>query len=381
VINATGTVLHTNLGRAPLPAEVVSLLPELCAGYSNLEFDLEKGKRGNRNDHLTRLICELTGAEDALVVNNNAAAVLLVVTALAATKDVVVSRGELVEIGGGFRIPEVITACGAHLCEVGTTNRTRLRDYQDAITEDTGLLLKVHTSNYQVVGFTESVSTGDLVKLAVQNGIPMVEDLGSGMLLDPQKFGLPPEPTVQETIAAGAQVVTFSGDKLLGGPQAGIIVGTATLIEIIKKHPLARALRMDKLSIATLESVFRIHRDPKKAIENIPAMRMFSLSQSDVAKRAESIADRLRGQSIAVTVIEGTSQVGGGAMPLAELPTALIAITPRDSADRVVANLYRNDPPVIARIRDNQILFDLRTVFPNEEEVLLSSIINCLGSS
>jgi len=294
VINVTGTLLHTNLGRAPLAPAALEAIESVSRSYSNLELDLDSGKRGHRFSHIEELLCRLTGAEAATVVNNNAGAVLLCLTALAHGKEAIVSRGELVEIGGAFRVPDVMAAGGVRLREVGTTNKTHLHDYQDAINEETGMLLKIHTSNYRIVGFTEAISGAELVDLGRAHQVPVMEDLGSGMLLDLTPFGLPREPTVAEAVATGLDIVTFSGDKLLGGPQAGLIVGRKKAIEKVRKHPMARALRSDKLTLAALEATLRLYLDPQKALHEIPVLKMLDVNREQLKKRSRSLARRLR---------------------------------------------------------------------------------------
>lgn len=366
VVNGTGVVIHTNLGRSLLSKRVKPLLDEIAYGYSNLEFDLEKGERGSRYSHVERLLCELTGAEAALVVNNNAAAVLLALSAMAAGQEVVVSRGELVEIGGSFRIPDVMGQGGAILREVGTTNRTHPRDYRQAITEETALLLKVHSSNFAVVGFTAEVTAADLVAIGREHSVPVMADIGSGCLLDLSPFGICGEPTVQEFVRAGVDVITFSGDKLLGGPQAGIIVGRREFIAPLKKHQLLRALRIDKLTLAALEGTLRLYRDDRQALAEIPTLRMLTASAGELESRARSIARRISrasSPSVRLTLAGGISQVGGGAYPLLELPTTLIAVeidglTPQDMEVRLRGAAV----PVTGRIHKGRFLLDVRTL-------------------
>jgi len=378
VINATGTLLHTNLGRAPLATAAIDAAVEVGRGYSNLEFDLETGSRGHRDTLIESLLCRLTGAEAATIVNNNAGAVLLALAALGAGREAIVSRGELVEIGGAFRIPEVMAAGGVLLREVGTTNKTHLRDYAAAIGDETGLLLKVHTSNYRVVGFTAAVSTEELVALGQSHGLPVLEDLGSGMLLDPAEFGLPEEPTVPATVAAGVDVVTFSGDKLLGGPQAGLIVGRREAIDRLRRHPLARALRCDKVTLATLEATLRLYLDPQRARAEIPVLQMLDMRVEDLRRRGRRLGKRLQqrlGDRAEVTVVAEPSAIGGGALPLTELPGYAVALTPATlSVDQLGERLRAGNPPVVGRIRDNRLLLNLRTVSASEEPLLLAAI-------
>ncbi|HYA43318.1 MAG TPA: L-seryl-tRNA(Sec) selenium transferase [Syntrophobacteraceae bacterium] len=334
VINATGIVIHTNLGRSLLSKEAVERLQAVCSGYNNLEYDLRLGERGSRYVHAEAILRELTGSEAALVVNNNAAAVFLVLNTLAAGREVIVSRGQLVEIGGSFRIPDVMSASGAILKEVGTTNRTHLKDYVSAITERTALLLKVHTSNYRIVGFTKEVSLDEMVALGRERCLPVVEDLGSGCFIDLGPFGLHGETTVQETVRAGADLVTFSGDKLLGGPQAGIIVGGKDLIEKCRKNPLTRALRVDKMTLAALEATLRLYRDQRQAVEKIPTLRMMALSPEELKGRAEELASAIEGAdrrgALKIEVRPAFSQVGGGSLPAQNLPTFVVAVQSGD---------------------------------------------------
>jgi L-seryl-tRNA(Ser) seleniumtransferase len=378
VINATGTLLHTNLGRAPLCEAALAAIDRVGRSYSNLEFNLQTGRRGHRYSHIDKLLCRLTGAEAAAVVNNNAGAVLLALTALAKGKEAIVSRGEMIEIGGAFRIPEVMEAGGVALKEVGTTNKTHLKDYAGAIGEQTGLLLKVHTSNYRIVGFTKEVPAAELVELAHRHGIPVMEDLGSGMLMDLSSFGLPREPTVREAVEAGIDLVTFSGDKLLGGPQAGLIVGTRAAIDRIRCHPMARAMRIDKLTLAALEATLALYLDPEQAIRHIPVLRMLSMSTIELEQRSRALADRL-GEALdgraEVTVVAEPSTVGGGALPLTELSGYAIALAPRNLSVNALAFALRGGhPPVIGRCRDNRLLLNLRTVLPNEEDSLIDTL-------
>ncbi|HQD06015.1 MAG TPA: L-seryl-tRNA(Sec) selenium transferase [Bacillota bacterium] len=377
VINATGVILHTNLGRAPLSGAAVEALTRAAGGYCNLEMDLESGERGSRQAHLESLLCRLTGAEAALVVNNNAAAVFLSLHALAFGKEVIVSRGQLVEIGGSFRLPEVMAASGARMVEVGTTNKCHRRDYEEAIIEATAALLKVHTSNYQIVGFTSSLSTAELVSVARAHGLLVIEDLGSGVLLDLSPFGIDSEPRVQDSIAAGADLVTFSGDKLLGGPQAGIIVGRRALVERIRSNQLARIVRVDKLTVAALEATLRLYLEPEKALRELPVWSAFCADPGTLKRRAASLARRLKkvlpGDEI--EVIPGVSRAGGGSLPLVELPTFLVAIKPhRISAGALAEMLRRGEPPVIARISQDCLCLDLRTVPESREKCLLEAL-------
>jgi len=372
-INATGVIVHTNLGRAPLAAAAARRVAELAAGYTNLEYDLEAGRRGARDVHAERLICRLTGAEAAVVANNNAAATLLVLAALAAGREVIISRGELVEIGGGFRVPDVMAQSGAHLREVGTTNRTRAADYAAAISDRTALILRVHPSNFRIEGFTERPALEEIVALGRRFGVMVAEDLGSGWLGGPagQPGGpLAQEPTVGATIAAGVDVASFSGDKLLGGPQAGIVVGRRDAVARIRKHPLMRAMRVDKMTYAALEATLQEYL-AGRAAETIPVARMIALTPAEIEPRALALAGRLAAAGLRAEVIAGFSTIGGGSAPGSALPTRLVAIgLAGESADALEAKLRRLDPPVIARIEDDRLVLDLRTVAPEEDEAL-----------
>jgi L-seryl-tRNA(Ser) seleniumtransferase len=360
VINATGVIVHTNLGRAPLAPEALARVQEAARGYSNLELDLEDGERGSRQDHLAGLVRRLTGAEGALVVNNNAAAVLLALAALAEGQEVVVSRGELLEIGDGFRIPDVLARSGARLVEVGTTNRTRAADYEAAIGVETAILLRVHQSNFRVVGFTELPRVEELAAIARRHGLPLVDDLGSGAL-----GHIPGEPSARESLAAGADLVCFSGDKLLGGPQAGIVAGRADLVERLRRHPLQRALRVDKLSLAALEGTLRLHLD---APARIPVLRMLREDANAVRGRAERLAEMTGG-----TVEETVARVGGGALPLAELPSFACALD-----ESLAAPLRTGEPPVIGIVRDERLLLDCRTLADDELDEVAAAVRRCL---
>jgi L-seryl-tRNA(Ser) seleniumtransferase len=369
-INATGIVVHTNLGRSLLATEVIENLVSIAERYSNLEYDLSAGTRGSRYSNVEELICEISGAEAALVVNNNAGAVLLSLETLARNKEVIVSRGELVEIGGSFRVPDVMAKSGGILKEVGTTNRTHLRDYENAISPETGLLLKVHTSNYSVVGFTAEVSLRELVDLGAAHQLPVMEDLGSGTFIDFSKYGLVKEPTVQESVNAGTDVIAFSGDKLLGGPQAGIIVGKKSVIDAIKKNPITRALRIDKLTLAALEGTLRLYRDEKNAVRIIPTLRMIMLSLPEIQNRARAFADRLRqlgGPRMHIQLLERASKTGGGALPLMDLPSLCLGIKIDGlSANTLEKKLRSYDPPIIGRIEDDLFVMDPRTIQKDE---------------
>ncbi len=384
VINATGIILHTNLGRAVLAPQVAAAVSMAATCYTNLEFDLATGERGSRHDHLEGLLCRLTGAEAAAVVNNNAAAVLLALSALAAGREVVVSRGELVEIGGSFRIPDVMAQSGARLVEVGTTNKTRASDYKAAIGPDTRVLLKVHQSNYRIIGFTSEVSLAELVEIGHSQGLIVMHDLGSGLLADLGPYGIAGEPDVRASIAAGADVVTFSGDKLLGGPQAGFILGRRDLVAAIKKHPLARAVRIDKLTLAAAEATLRLYLEPERAIAEIPALRMLTTPVSAIAARAQAIAARLR-ESLPGTEIDvqpGASQTGGGSLPAHDLPTQLVAVRPSPQWGSVAdleRALRRQDPPVLARTQHGFLLIDPRTLLPGDEDAVVAALVAALA--
>jgi len=377
VINVTGILLHTNLGRAPLSDAAVKHMAQVAASYSDLEFDLERGERGSRQDHIRELLALLTGAEDAMVVNNNAAAVLLALGAMARGKEVVISRGELVEIGGSFRIPEILEQSGAVLKEVGTTNRTHLRDYENAIGPQTGLLLRVHQSNYRIEGFTAEVSLEDLVALGAKSNVPVLVDLGSGAFIDVAPAGLRPEPLVRDVVSAGPHVVTLSGDKLLGGPQAGIVVGRKDAVERMRKHPLARAVRIDKMMLAALQSTLASYLDASQARRDIPVLSMLFESEASVTQRAEVLVRNLAelfkdnpAPKVSVETAEG--QVGGGTLPVEGLRTTVVVFDPRPhtTAARVERALRAGTPPVLARIKDDRVLVDVRTVLRKQEDML-----------
>lgn len=374
VINATGVILHTNLGRAPLSREAIMAMDAVARGYSNLEFNLDSGARGSRQVHIEPLLCQLTGAEAALVVNNNASAVLLGLTALARRKEVIVSRGQAVEIGGGFRVPDVMRQSGAKLIEVGTTNCTYITDYEQAISPLTAALLRVHSSNFRVMGFTSEVALEELVTLGERSGLPVLDDLGSGCFLDTISFGLAPEPMVQQSVAVGAGLVFFSGDKLVGGPQAGIIVGKRQLIDKLRKHPLARAVRIDKIRLAGLAATL-VHYLKDEATVKIPVWRMISAPLEEIGRRAEEWAQALGGPA---RVIEGESMVGGGSLPGGTLPTRLVAIHGRKghSAQMLGQRLRSEEMPVIGRISGDTLLLDPRSVLPEEDGIVVQSLRN-----
>ena len=378
VINATGVVVHTNLGRSLLADRVLAKFRPLSGGYSNLEYSLSRGRRGSRYTHVEYLLKELTGAQAGMVVNNNAAAVLLSLETLAKGKEVVVSRGQLVEIGGAFRIPEVMRKSGATMVEVGTTNKTHLRDYEAAIGPDTGLLLKVHTSNFQIVGFTEEVPLSDMVKLGQKHGIPVMDDLGSGCLVDFSDYGMIQEPTVQDALAQGAGVVTFSGDKLLGGPQAGIILGKKNLVEAIRDNQLNRALRIDKLTLLALEETLRMYRDPRMAVRDIPTLRMICCSYESLLENAEKLHALIRGintENFTVEQLDGDSKVGGGALPLQKLKTRLLSLVPAKlSAQKMEERLRYNTPPVIGRVEKDRLMLDLRTIQESDFQAVARAV-------
>jgi L-seryl-tRNA(Ser) seleniumtransferase len=395
VINATGVILHTNLGRAPLAEQALTHVRDAGLSYSNLEFDIEAGERGKRDVHVDRLFRKLLAeslshAEPAasavppgrspaastvstIVVNNNAAAVLLALNTLAEGGEVIVSRGELVEIGGSFRIPDVMAKSGASLREVGTTNRTRIADYEKAINERSRLLLRVHRSNFEITGFTEQPSIGELVALARRRGLPLMEDLGSGALVDLEKFGIQGEATVLDSLRSGVDVVTYSGDKLLGGPQAGLLSGRSDLIARMRTNSLFRALRLDKLTYAALEATLLAY--VKREYGAIPALRMMSLTKEEIRARAESIASGVQSRTVKIEIIDGESVIGGGAAPSSVLPTRLLAVTHVDlSADELSARLRKSDPPVIARVEEGRVLLDLRTVFPEQDRLIADAL-------
>jgi L-seryl-tRNA(Ser) seleniumtransferase len=384
VLNATGVILHTNLGRSLLPDEAMENLKSIALSYSNLEYDLEKGRRGSRYSHVEELICEISGAEAAFVVNNNAGAVLLTLNALADGKEAIVSRGELIEIGGSFRIPDIMKRSGALMIEVGTTNKTHLSDYEGALNDNTGLLLKVHTSNYRIVGFTSEVDLQSLIELGIRHHVPVVNDLGSGNLIDFSPYGLAHEPTVQEVVKTGVDVVTFSGDKLLGGPQAGIIVGKSAILKELIKNPLNRALRIDKLTLAALESTLRLYIDQETVVQKIPTLRMITLPLKKIEKRAVDFQKRLQKNipdHVKIQVIDDSSQVGGGALPSQQLPTKVIAISSElISVKDLEKYLRENKPSIITRINKDQLRIDLRTVDEKEEETIEASLRKILSN-
>jgi L-seryl-tRNA(Ser) seleniumtransferase len=380
VVNATGVVLHTNLGRAPLPGGAIDAVRESCGAYSNLEYRLEAGERGSRQEHLEGLLTMLTGAEAALVVNNNAAAVLLALSALARGREVVVSRGQLVEIGDSFRLPDIMRQSGALLVEVGTTNITRLSDYANAIGPDTALLMRVHQSNYRIVGYSEEVSLGELVELGRQNSLPVVEDLGSGSMVDLEVEGLAGEQTVRESISRGADLVTFSGDKLLGGPQSGIVVGSKEYVEALRRHPLTRALRVDKMAVAALGATLVEYLDPSRARASIPTLRMLLEPEGAVRRRAmrlKRLLDRSAPAGLEYEVVSDSSRAGGGSLPTAAIATWCLGLSLSGASEKSLEESLRlSDPPVLARVRDERLLLDLRTVGDGEIPLLAAIIGN-----
>jgi len=385
VINATGVVVHTNLGRSSIAESVARHVAEIASHYSNLEFDLERGSRGSRYSCVEEILCEISGAEAVLVVNNNAGAVFLSLETLAKGKEVIVSRGELVEIGGSFRLPEVMARSGAKLVEIGTTNRTHLSDYEGAIRDETALLLKVHTSNYSLVGFTAEVPLKDLVALGAKYHIPVMNDLGSGSFVDFSEYGLMKEPTVQETVAAGADLVTFSGDKMLGGPQAGIIVGRKDVLEHIKKSPVTRALRIDKMTLAALEATLHLYRDESKAVLAIPTLNMLTLSPRIIANRAKRLQNRLKkleNEKLEAVIKNASSKVGGGALPLEELPTKCVGIEIKGfSANRIERLMLDATPPIIGRIENDLFVMDVRTIQDEEIAIIASTFKKILAEA
>ncbi|MBI5582532.1 MAG: L-seryl-tRNA(Sec) selenium transferase [Deltaproteobacteria bacterium] len=378
VVNGTGVVIHTNLGRSLLARPAAAQVELAARYYSNLEFDLTLGRRGSRYSHVEELLTELTGAEAALVVNNNAAAVLLALDTLAQGREVVVSRGQLVEIGGSFRVPEVMSRSGALLHEVGTTNKTHLRDYENAVNERTALLLKVHTSNFRILGFTSEVSLEELVVLGKTHGLPVMEDLGSGSLLDLSPFGLEKEPTVSEAVRTGADLITFSGDKLLGGPQAGILVGKKAVIQMVRANPLTRALRIDKLTLAALEATLHLYRQPTRALQEIPTLNLLTTPPAALRRRARRLLhylNRSNLSSVTLEVLPTVSQVGGGALPLSSLPSYALALLPlKGTVNDLEAHLRSQPIPIIGRIEKDRLLLDLRTIQEVDIPVIRESL-------
>jgi L-seryl-tRNA(Ser) seleniumtransferase len=371
VLNATGVVLHTNLGRAPLPQVAIDAIARVAGGFSNVEFDIERGERGSRYTHCTALLQELTGAEDALVVNNCAAALVLVLNTLADGRDAIVSRGELIEIGGSFRIPEIMAKSGARLVEVGTTNRTNADDYRDAVGVDTGIIVKVHRSNFALAGFVAEATASELATLAAAAGIPLLHDLGSGLMISLDEYGLTGEPTARDAIRSGATVVTMSGDKLLGGPQAGLILGKRDALERIRKNPLTRSYRVDKLTLTALEATLSLYRDPARALREVPALAQLTCDLTALRDRAERVRARLDAAE-GIEIIESEASVGGGAFPTARIPSIALAIT--GHADAIEARLRSGEPAVVARVADRRVIIDLRTIFPLEDDDLVAAL-------
>ncbi|MFA5576539.1 MAG: L-seryl-tRNA(Sec) selenium transferase [Tissierellaceae bacterium] len=383
VVNCTGVVIHTNLGRSLINESIMDHISQIATNYSNLEYDLETGKRGSRYSHLEEIIREITGGEGSIVVNNNAAAVLLVLSTMAKGKEVIVSRGELIEIGGAFRIPEVMEESGASLVSVGTTNKTHLRDYENAINENTGALLKVHTSNYRILGFTSSVDSERLFELREKYAIPLIEDLGSGVLVDLSRYGLEHEPTVQESIKKGVDIVTFSGDKLLGGPQVGIIVGKSEYIEKMKKNPLTRAFRVDKFTISALEATLRYYFEEEKAVTEIPTLKMLTMDLEEIEGKAQGlyqrIADGIEDPGLSVDIEDSFSEVGGGSLPLEKLPTKCLVLSLEGMSTQSFENNLRYfDTPIISRVFKDKIYLDLRTIREEEFDIIVEGLLYAL---
>ncbi|HYU52868.1 MAG TPA: L-seryl-tRNA(Sec) selenium transferase, partial [Gemmatimonadaceae bacterium] len=373
VINATGVILHTNLGRAPLADVAIRAIEHVAEGFSNLEYDIDTGQRGSRYSHCVGLLRQLTGAEDALVVNNCAAAMVLALNAIALKKEVLVSRGELVEIGGSFRIPDIMARSGARLVEVGTTNRTHDDDYRRAITPKTAAIVKVHRSNFTIEGFTSEVTVERLAFIAAEHGLPVIHDLGSGLLLSLEDYGLIGEPTASTAIASGATLVLMSGDKLLGGPQAGLILGKPALVAKLRKNPFARAMRVDKLTLSALEATLRLYLEPERALREVPVLAMITERTDEIEARARSIVTTLQDHKIEAAVAPSTASVGGGAFPTAEIASSAVVF--QSDVDRLEERLRRGDPPVIGRIADRRLLLDLRSVLPREDAVLVKAIV------
>lgn len=381
VINATGVVLHTNLGRAPMSLSVKEKFDEILYGYCNLEYDIEKGSRGSRHDHLKELILKLTGAEDVIVVNNNAAAVMLVLSTMCKGKEVIVSRGELVEIGGSFRIPKVMAHSGAYLKEVGSTNKTHIRDYEEEINENTSALMKVHTSNFKMMGFTEAVSISDLKPLADKYNLPIIDDLGSGVFLDLRKYGLEYEPTILDSLNQGSDIVTFSGDKLLGGPQCGVIVGKAKYIEMMKKNNLLRALRVDKMTISALAMTLSLYLDKENLEKNVPVLAMLSQKPEALKQKAEKLLKlvEFEEKSACINVVENKSQVGGGSLPAQYMDTYALAVNPKNiSVNELEQRMRLNSPHIVGRIANETYYLDVRTIFEQEMSIVAQKLSEIL---
>jgi L-seryl-tRNA(Ser) seleniumtransferase len=375
VINATGIIIHTNLGRSIFDETVAKNINMIATSYSNLEYDLQKGKRTSRLSHIENLICELSGGEASVVVNNNAAGVLLALDSFARGKEVIISRGELIEIGGGFRLPDIMKSSGVKIVEVGTTNRTYIKDYEMSISPDTGLILKVHPSNFKIIGFSSDVSLKELVSLGREYRIPVMEDIGSGLMIDLSKYGIDSEPLVKDAIKNGADIITFSGDKLIGGPQSGIIIGKRIFIDMIKENPLYRALRIDKLTLASLEATLRLYLDEKEAINKIPTLKMLTTPISHIEKKAKRLYRYLKKCNINAEIKDDFSQAGGGSLPLFNIPTKVISIKSSNNSVNMIENRLRNNnPPIIVRIYNNEIVIDLRTVKDSELTIIGESI-------
>ena len=380
VINATGVTLHTNLGRSCLSEAAAKAAYEAARRYSTLEYDIEAGARGSRYSHVEELLCRITGAESALVVNNNAAAVLLILSCMAQGGEVITSRGELVEIGGSFRIPEIVQQCGSRLKEVGATNKTHLRDYENAIGEETRALLKVHTSNFRIMGFSQSVPLADLVALGKKAGLPVIEDLGSGCLVDLEPLGIHDEPTVMQSVKAGVDVISFSGDKLLGGPQAGIIIGKKFWIDKLKKHPLNRAVRVDKMTLAALEATLRIYLDPAEAVKEIPTLRMILEEESVLKEKAQKLCDKLAEKQVPVSLLQDVDQVGGGSVPCQFLPAWAAAVAPENcSVDQLEERLRKLPRPIIGRISHDRYLLDVRALWEEDFSYIAEKVGEAVG--
>jgi L-seryl-tRNA(Ser) seleniumtransferase len=377
VINATGVVLHTNLGRAPLADVAIDAIHSVAAGYANLEYDVERGERGSRYTHCVGLLRELTGAEDAVVVNNCAAALVLALNTFAESREAVISRGELVEIGGSFRIPDIMAKSGARLVEVGTTNRTHAGDYQRAIGPATGALLKVHRSNFALEGFVAEVSAEELAALAGERGLPLLHDLGSGLMMSLTEYGLAGEPTARDAVGAGAALVTMSGDKLLGGPQAGLILGTARAVSAVRANPLIRSYRVDKLTLAALEATLALYREPRRALTEIPVLAMLTATRDDVRARVESLCNKIGARGTRVSVLDTEASVGGGAFPTARIPSAALAID--GPAERIERELRAGQPSVIARVADGRVLLDARTVLHLDDAPLVRAVSDAIA--
>ena len=380
VVNGTGVTLHTNLGRACLSRRAVEAVVGVAGGYSTLEYDVDAGRRGSRHSHVEALLCAVTGAEGAMVVNNNAAAVLLILSALGKGGEVITSRGELVEIGGSFRVPDIMVQCGCALREVGTTNKTHLSDYERAITPETRALLKVHTSNYKIMGFTESVPLAELVALGRERGLPVIEDLGSGSLVDLEQFGIHGEPTVQQSVQAGVDIISFSGDKLLGGPQAGIIIGRKDYIETLKKHPLARALRVDKMTLAALRETLYAYTDPAMAVREIPTLAMLAVPEHVLREKAELLCRALADRGVSARTVPPPARAAGGSVPTQLLPAWAVAIDPgRLTVDGLEAALRRRERPIIGRITHEQYLLDTRTLWESDFDYIAEAAAEVIG--